>query len=342
MSMEPEALGQRLADIEFPEAGTLAARVIGRYRAEGLKGSGRPRSRRRRLVPAAAVAAALLVAIVAGSGLVQAATGEPVLSDSVVRMLEKLGISASRDGVTPLAVSSESAGYSIGVVAGYADSTQTVVVVQVSRSGSAPAYLTPAAPVLLDGTGATLRSDGVAPSSAGFRVLVFDPIPHPGVTANALTLHIDTLNDFGASKGSGGLLRQIHGDWTLRFRLAYENDAAPTPAGGRLGRVTVTFTAVAATSNSVHVRFTTDGATIDQLFDLPPASGRGQFQYELLGPDGTQMGDFMNGNPSGKGPGSEGVTRVEWDILYTREGPGTYRLVLSWNGSRLERDVRVG
>lgn len=341
MSMEPEALGQRLADIAFPEAETLAARVIDRYQREAPRTSaGRPRSRRRRLIPAAA--AALLVAIVAGSGLVQAVAGAPVVSDGVSAVLARLGISAARDAVTPLAVSSESAGHTISVSAGYADSTQTVVIIQVSGSESGPVLLMPAAPELADGTGATLRSDGVVPSSRDYVILVFDPIAHPGPAADSLTLHIDTLNDFEAAKGPGGALRQVHGDWTLRFSLAYENDAAPTPASGQLGRITVTFTALAATSNSVHVRFTTEGATIGELFDEPPGSGRDPFLYELLGPDGRQVGDLMNGNPSGKGPASGGATTVEWDTLYARARPGTYRLIMTWNGSRLERDLRVG
>jgi hypothetical protein len=333
MSMEPEALGQRLTDIEFPEAETLAARVISRYHSGARREPGRPRSRRR-LRSAAVVAAALLVAIV-GSGLVQALAGTSVLSDDIVTVMQRLGISATRDGVTPLAVSSASAGHTISVVAGYADSTQTVVVIQISGSGS----LLPEAPTLVDGTGATLRSNGVAPSSRTNLVLVFDPILHPGPAADALTLHIDTLNDFSAGKGRpGGPLPQVHGDWTLHLRLAYENDAAATPASGRLGRITVTFTGVAVNANSVHVRFTTDGATLDDLLSGP---GVGSFQFELLAPDGKRVDEMMDGNPSGKGTGSAGVTRVEWDILYARAGSGTYRLVLTLNGSRLERDVQV-
>jgi hypothetical protein len=152
-------------------------------------------------------------------------------------------------------------------------------------------------------------------------------------------------------------VKQVSGDWTLRFSLPYENDALPAPAPGQLGRVTVTFAFVAASSTSVHVRFTTTGATLDDLFELPsiplgcsasgrcappPPRGGTPFQYQLLDPGGRALGDLVDSNPSGKGEGNDGSVRVEWDTLYARAGPGTYHLVMTWNGNRLERDIQVG
>src|SRR5258707_288204 len=83
-------------------------------------------------------------------------------------------------------------------------------------------------------------------------ILSFGPLAHPSPGANSLTLHVDTLRDFATGKGAGGAVKQVTGDWVLRFGLPYENDALPTPPPGQLGRVTVTFTFAAASSTSVH------------------------------------------------------------------------------------------
>jgi hypothetical protein len=173
MTMRPEALlGQRIAEIAFPEAEQLAARVIHRYHAaetSGRRGAVRW-SRRRRLLPAAAVAVVLLVTIVSGTGMGPALANSPLISPVVARLLSTIGVSAARDHVTPLAVSSRSAGQTISVVAGYADSTRTVIVVQVS-----PSRAEPVTPTLIDGSGSAMRSDGVMPGRRVTRSWTSDP-----------------------------------------------------------------------------------------------------------------------------------------------------------------------
>jgi hypothetical protein len=327
--------------------------VIHRYHAAGTSGRREVtrQSRRRRLVPAAAVAVVLLGAIVAGSGMGPALANSSLISPVVAGLLRIMGLSPSQDRVTPLAVSATSAGQTISVLAGYADSTRTVTVLQVSPSGAEPV-----APTLTDGSGSALPSASVAPGPQGHMILSFGPLGHPSPGPNSLTLRIDTLRDFAAGKGAGGAVKQVSGEWVLHFSLPYENDALPTPPPGQLGRVTVTFTFVAASSTSVHVRFVTAGATLNDLFDLPsiqpscdaggrcaapPPPGGAPFLYQLLDPTGRPVGDMVNGNPSGKGEGQEGSVRVEWETLYARGAPGTYHLVMTWNGNRLERDIQV-
>src|SRR5260221_110334 len=132
-------LGQRLIEISFPEADGLASRVIWRYRgstgagAPAAGGSRRGRGRRRRyMVPAGLVAAALIGAVLAATPAGPALAGTPLVNPVVTKLLDIFGLSTTADHVVPLAVSSISAGQTIAVVGGYADSGRTVLLVRVS------------------------------------------------------------------------------------------------------------------------------------------------------------------------------------------------------------------
>jgi hypothetical protein len=358
MNMEEEApavraLAERLAELPFPEAETLAASVVDRFHTAGrAPGRPAPRRRRRRMLQAALVAMALVVTVLVGSAMSPAIANAPVISPVADRVLAIVGLSPAKDhSVVPLTGGSTSANRTISLVAGYADSTRTVVVMNVSSDAE------PVDATLTDASGATLRQAGAIGGSQGHVILDFGPLRSPTAGSNPLTLHVGKLLDYGAGKGSDGKVKQVTGDWTLHLSLPYESNGLPRPAPGQLGRVTVTFSAVAASPGSIHLRFVTTGATMDQLFELrtgPCAAGvkcvpepvgtpgKTPFQYELLDPSGRAMGDMVNGNEGGKGsPEAAQDTTIGWDTLYTRSGPGTYRIVMTWDGSRLERDVQV-
>lgn len=373
MSMEHEApevraLAHRLEELDLPEVRTLAARVIDRYHAGAAGGRRLARaSRQLRLLPAAAVAVGLVVAVLVGSAESPAIANAPVISPVAARMLGIVGVSPAQDHVTPVGVADRSAGQTISVVTGYADSTQTVVIVNTSPSGA-----TPVGSTLTEANGSVVRSEGFLGGEAGDTVLEFGPLNHPSPSSNQLTLHVSRVVDFGTGKGPDGKVRQVSGDWTLHFSLPYENDGLPVPAPGQLGPLAVTFSGVAVSSTSIHVRFTTTGATMSELVEMPsvpprctpagpppsnPAPGPVQvtcaggtpgttpFWYQLLDPNGKRAGDFMNsypGDAKGSLDSEQTVKVVEWDTLYHRAGPGTYRLVMTWRGYRLERDIQVG
>jgi hypothetical protein len=359
MNMDDEApavraLAERVTALPFPEAETLAASVVARYHTPA-RDAGRParRSGRWRLLQATAVAVALVVTVLVGSAMSPAIANAPVISPVADRVLGIVGLSPAKDrSVVPLTGGSTSANQTVSLVAGYADSIRTVVVVSVP-SGAQPADAT-----LTDAAGATMRPGGSIAGSQGHVILDFGPLSSPRPGSNPLTLHIGKLLDYGAGKGTDGRVKQVSGDWTLRFDLPYESNGLPTPAPGQLGRVTVTFSAVAASPASIHLRFVTTGATMDQLFELQTATcasgvqcvpepkgppGKTPFRYDLLDPSGHPMGDMVNGNEGGKGDAQAAArdTTIGWDTLFSRAGPGTYRIVMTFDGSRLERDIQV-
>jgi hypothetical protein len=360
MNMEDEApavraLAERLAALPFPEAETLAASVVDRFHAPERAGAGRRSPRRpgrRRLLQVTLAAVALIATVLVGSAMSPAIGNAPVINPVAARLLGILGLSPAKDrSVVPLTGGSTSANRTISLVAGYADSTQTLVVVRVSSN------LQPVDATLTDASGTALRGDGSIGGGQDHVILDFGPLSRPQPGGNPLTLHVTRMLDYGGGKGADGKFKQVIGDWTLRFSLPYESNGLPVPAPGRLGRVTVTFTAVAASPGSIHLRFVTTGATMNELFELqtrPCASGvacvpeivgtpgRAPFRYELLDPSGRPMGDMVNSNQGGKGD-AQAVqdTTIGWDTLYSRAGPGTYRIVMTWNGSRVEREVHV-
>jgi hypothetical protein len=352
---EVRALAERLTALPFPEAETLATSVVDRYHAPGRAGADRRSMRRpgrRRLLQATAALAALVVTVLVASAMSPAIGNAPVINPVAASLLGILGLSPAKDpAVVPLIGGSTSANRTISLVAGYADSTRTLVIVNVSSD------LQPMDPTLTDASGTVLRSNGSIGGGKDHLILDFGPLSSPRPDGNPLTLHVSRMLDYRSGKGADGKGRQVIGDWTLRFSLPYESNGLPVPASGRLGRVTVTFTAVAASSGSIHLRFVTAGATMDELFELrtvpcakgfacvpEPAGTPGPtpFRYQLLDPSGHPMADMVNSNEGGKGDARAAQdTTIGWDTLYSQAGPGRYRIVMTWDGSRIERDIQV-
>jgi hypothetical protein len=349
---EVRALGQRLVALTFPEGETLAARVIRHYRGDGRADTGgRGRApRRRRVLPAAAVALAL-VALLIATGAGSALAGSPLVTPVVAKLLAVFGV----ERPVALAASATSSGETMTLAAGYADAVRTAVVVQVSPSEAQPLDAT-----LTDAVGDVQHAGPAFIGGQGHMVITFGPLAHPRPGGNSLTLHVTELLPMAAGKGQpGGVpppVKPITGDWTLRFTLDYGGgQVLPAPAPGRLGQVTVTFEAVAASSDTFHVRFVTTGATFDQLIELGPLvpcaagvqcvqepqrpPGPTPFRFQLFDPAGREMGPFMESGGDGKG--FDTSDRIEWDQLYHTRGAGTYRIVVSWQGHRFERDVTV-
>jgi hypothetical protein len=291
----------------------------------------------------------------------------PLISPIAERMLNTVGLSAAHDPVVPLAASSTSAGRTINLVAGFADATRTVVVVTVSPPGPVPDVARAGPPPPAAGLGAPPWGGGGGGPSGGAATLNFGHLSHPVSGNNQLTLHVSRLSAYVNPTVSKDVSRTA-GDWTMHFSLPYGTRGETIPAPGQLGPVTVTFTAVTAYSAGIHVSYVTTGATSEQLMEPPgpptctpvgtaPRSSTGParvtcvggtpagatpFEVQLLDPSGRSMGDEANAS-SGGGKGAEQSApsdRMEWDTLYRRAGSGTYRLIMTWDGHRLERDIQ--
>jgi hypothetical protein len=372
-AMARDPLMARLERMEFPAmprtlvSGALAAAGRasrgGSHHASGGRAGGTRRTRwGLRLV---ALAVAMVLAVLVGTAESPQIASAPLISPIAERMLNTVGLSAAHDPVVSLAASSTSAGHTINLVAGFADATRTVVVVTVSPSGPLPQGAT-----LTDASGSVLTIDaGSVRVSGGAAILNFGPLSHPAPGNNQLTLRVSQLAVYDPTAAKGNDLIRTAGDWTMHFSLPYGTRGQTIPAPGQLGPVTVTFTAVTAYSRGIHVSYVTTGATYEQLQEPPGAptctpvgtpsrSGTGPakvtcvegrpagatpFEVQLLDPNGRSMGNESEGS-SGGGKGVEQTVpsdRMEWDTLYSRAGSGTYRLIMTWDGHRLERDIQV-
>jgi hypothetical protein len=371
-AMARDPLMARLERMEFPAmprtlvSGAVAAAGRaprgGSHRASGGRGGGRRRTGwGLRLV---ALAVAMVVAVLVGTAESPQIASVPLVSPIAGRMLNTVGLSAAHDPVVSLAASSTSAGHTVNLVAGFADATRTVVVVTVSPPGPVPDAAT-----LTDASGSMLSIDGGSVRvSGGAAILNFGPLSHPVSGSNQLTLRVSRLA-VAVNPTASKTMSRTAGDWTMRFSLPYGTRGQTIPAPGQLGPVTVTFTAVTAYSAGIHVSYVTTGATAEQLLEPPgpptctpvgtaPKSGTGPvkvtcvggtpagatpFEVQLLDPSGRSMGNEADSSTGG----SKGVEqsapsdRMEWDTLYRRAGSGTYRLIMTWDSHRLERDIQV-
>ena len=327
-------LGDRLRALEFPESAGLALRVIDRYRSPAR----RARVGLRVAAIAAAVAVLLVgtaVAAVAVPGSRQALADTPVVGPIAHSILRLAGLNDAGQRVTPLHGEATSAGETISLMGGYADNQRTVVIVHVE----------PARSILLP---VTLAVDSArAPLTTGYVVLAFGPIVSPRPNGDALTLHVIELGPILSPVGLPPVgTDRVAGDWTLRFTLAVDRSAAvAAPAPGQLGSMGVTFTA-SVVGTDVQVSAHLHGATIAQVEDMRSESdtakgssvppGPRAWRMELVEETGREV-------PWLRAALARGDTPKDFtaDYVWSVPAPGTYLIVVSWEGYSLVRTIVV-
>jgi hypothetical protein len=329
-------LEDRLADLELRTPDTLVPRVLAH--------AAQPGTRRIRLVrrrprwATAALAVGLLIVVVSGASFyaprfAQALADAPIVGTAVGPALRSMGLAGLQGRFTALDSRATSSGYTVRLVAGYADNNQTVLVLSVDP----PDHNVFGQTELTDQFGRTIAlSGGMSDARTGDNVLIFHALPWPDSTIGArLRLHASTLE-----AAPGG--QPAAGDWTLQGTIPIESSHhLPLPAAGTLGDSTVRFTRVEATSATVSIQMEISGPLATQLDRMvgptipDVAKPHLAFSYELLDASGRAATHINASGSTGIGPAQ---FRASWVVTH----PGDYRLRIAYEGvGSFERTIAI-
>jgi hypothetical protein len=329
-------LEDRLTNLALPMPDTLVPRIVAQAAQPGARRVA-PRRRRPRWATVA-LAVALLAAVLSGASVyaprfAQVLADAPIVGTAVGPPLRSIGLAGLQGRFTALDSRATSSGYTVQLVAGYADSNQTVLVLKVQP----PDHSLFAQPRLTDqfGRAIDLRG-GMSDSSTGDNVLLFNGIPWPDSIVGArLQLHASHLEALPNGQ-------PVLGDWTLEGTIPVESSQGlPLPAPGMIGDSTLRFTQLAATSAtvSIHVEISgplaaqldrTVGETIPGVAKPHPA-----FSSELIDSSGRAATHISGATSTGIGPAQFSAT---WVITHR----GDYRLRIAYEGvGSLERTITI-
>jgi hypothetical protein len=329
-----KTLDERLMDLDLPLPATLVPVVLARADQRALRPARRP------LWVTAALAAVVVLALLAGSlyaapRFADALAGAPIVGGPTSALLRSVGLAPLNNRLSAINDVATSSGYRVTLVAGYADATQTVLVLRVEP----PANLF-ATSVLTDQFGRSLRpSSGVAANDTGNTVISFAGLPWADAWLGArLTLHVS-----GLQRNLQGPIETVPGNWNLHATLAVEpgQHLRPLPADGRLDTTTFRFTSIVRSGPSLQVGMQVEGPLSSHLTDVVGADvpnvskPHPVFDVRLLDATGGEV-QGISSEMSG-GLGSE---TGHWNWLVT--AAGRYRLVVSFEGvGQFERAIDV-
>lgn len=320
-----DPLAQRLRHLKItaPDASLVGAAALSMHRPPS--GSGR-----RTLIFALMFVplVTLLVTTVAAyfaPAFSQALADAPIAGRVAGPVLRQFGLASIEDRVSSFGDQATSSGYTVELVGGYADVSRTVLFLRA----------TPAARVVMTFSDhARLRDQfgreynltgGFANSETGEAAITFMPIQQPAARVGArLTLTLTELED-----RSGTQAATIAGRWELRGTLlSDEGRDLPVPEPGAIGGATFVFTRVRALPAAMLVEAQVGGATMAEFMERIPdgAKGRPVFTERLIDASGQER-RLLSG--SGSSNGTTSLTR-QW--LWEITGPGSYELVLTWEG----------
>jgi hypothetical protein len=332
-SVDDDALARRLAVLGVEGDEHVLDLTLAVYRAR--LGT----SPRRRWLQGGSFVAAVVVFLVVGSVIVAATS----FGDVILRFA---GLAPNDAGRIQLVVgSATSSGQTVQVVGAYADATRTVVFVHTSAAGPVWATLT-------TDWGQQLSGPSQAWERSGEGALAFGPIANPRPEGDRVTLKVLSLQVRGGPLAPNG--NTVRGEWEIRFSVKASVDSVvPTPTSGKLGRLDVVFKIAGGSGDSVYVSFETLGATSDEL---QPAyctaygwCSDGRLRIQMFDPTGTELKILQSAGglahlPDKVAPPevwAREAMHVRFDTYWTASGPGTYRLVLSYEGQRLASTFAV-
>jgi uncharacterized protein DUF4179 len=329
-------LEDRLADLDLRVPDTLVPRILSLATQPGTRRT-TPERRRPRWATVA-LAFALLVIALGGVSFyaprfAQALADTPIVGTAVGPALRSVGLAGLQGRFTALDSRATSSGYTVRLVAGYADSNQTVLVLNVEP----PDHSFFAQPRLTDQFGRAIElRGGMSDQLNGDNVLIFNGIPWPDSLLGArLRLHTSVLEGL-----PGG--QQVAGEWTLQGTIPVESSRAlALPAAGTLGDSTFRFTRVEATSATVFVYLEISGPLAGQLDralgpTIPEvAKPHPAFSYDLVDASGRSATGGYSAISGGFGPAQ---FSAGWVITH----PGDYRLRIAYEGvGSFERSITV-
>jgi hypothetical protein len=330
-------LEDRLADLDLPMPDTLVPRILAQT-AQPDAGRGRPARIRPRWATAA-LAIVLLIVAVTGASLyaprfAQTLADAPIVGTAVGPALRSVGLAGLQGRFTALDSRATSSGYTVRLVAGYADNNQTVLVLNVQP----PDHNFFQQPRLTDQFGRTIEPrGGMSDQLTGDNVLLFNGIPWPDALLGVrLRLHAGVLEAL-----PGG--QPVTGDWTLQGTIPVEaGRALPLPADGAVDHSTFRFTRVEATNATVSIHMEISGPLAGQLGravgeTIPGVSKpHPAFSYELVDASGRAATSIFSSISTGIGPAQ---LSASWVVTHS----GDYRIRIAYEGvGSFERTVAVG
>ena len=316
--MTIELLEQRLEalTVEVPDAGRITARVLGP----------RPPSHARRWprVALSVVAALVLMALVAYFA--------PSASTVVARVPLAGDALGARDRVTFVGDSATSNGYTITLVAAYADATRTVLNLHISPAAWLLVELS-----MTDQFGRTYTPNGsVTNYQAGESTVEFGQLGWPdSLTGARITIDISQI-EAGIEDTD---LQPIKGSWTLHANVGVdEGTSLALPAPATLGRARLTFTSIVYTPESIAIDLDVAGVSMDDLQiwlpDEQNPKGSPVFSLDVVDAGGNSIVGSTSENQDWFFP-------VHVHLLGNRSGAGRYEIIASYHGERMTRTIVI-
>ncbi len=329
-------LEDRLTELDLRMPDTLVPRILAQAAQTGERDVAS--ARRRSRWATAAIAMVLLIVVVSAASVyaprfAQALADAPIVGTAIGPALRSVGLAGLQGRFTALDSRATSSGYTVRLVAGYADTNQTVLVLKVEPADH-DFFVQPR---LTDQFGREIAMQGgMSDQFTGDNVLIFNGIPWPdSLLGVRLRLHAGAL---GALPDG----QPVTGDWTLQGTIAVESSRAlPLPAAGMLGDSTFRFTQVQASSATLGIHMEISGPLAKQLDrmvgDTIPgvAKPHEAFSYDLVDASGSAATGISGSTSTGIGPAQFAAT---WVITH----PGDYRLRIAYEGvGSFERTITI-
>lgn len=330
------SLEDRLTDLDLRMPDTLVPRVLAQAAEPGARRM-RPVRHRPRWVTVA-LAVVLLIVVVSGASFyaprfAQTLADAPIVGTALGPALRSIGLASLQGRFTALDSRATSSGYTVRLVAGYADSNATVLVLRVEP----PDHDLFGQAQLTDQFGRTIQlHTGMSDQLTGDNVLVFDGIPWPDSILGArLRLHASVLEALPDGQ-------PVMGDWTLEGTIPVESGRAlPLPAPGMLGDSTFRFTKVEATNATLGIHMEISGPLARQLdraigSEIPGVSKPHEaFSTDLVDASGRSATAPYGATSSGIGP-------TQFSAVWVITHPGDYRLRIAYEGvGSFERTITI-
>jgi hypothetical protein len=321
-----DPLAQRLRhlDVATPDASRVAASALAAHRSAARPG-------RRRLLIALTMVPLVMLLVTAiaayfAPAFSQALADAPIAGRVAGPVLRQFGLASVEDRVSSFGDRSTSSGYTIELIAGYADSSRTVLFLRATPAARVvPVF--PGVAALHDQFGREYRWTGAfANSETGDAAITFVPIEWPASRLGArLTLTLRQLEDPNA-----GQPVMITSTWELHGTLLPdEGTDLPLPGPGDLGSARVTFTKTRALPAALLLGFDVTGMSFAELTERIPdgLKGRPAFTVRVMDSSGRELRSLSGGGGSGST-----ANTVRQESLWEVTGPGRYDVVLTWEG----------
>jgi hypothetical protein len=335
-AQDPLARRLRELDITTPDASRVAAAALDAQRRPARAGQ-RALVIALTLVPLVTVIITAITAYFAPA-FSQALADAPIAGRVAGPVLRQFGLASIEHRVTSFGDRSTSSGYTVELVAGYADSSRTVLFLRATPAAWIEPTFAEGLSKLRDQFGREyLFTSGTANSATGDAAFTFAPIAGPASQLGArLTLTVARLEDRSAAQGAQAGFK-VEGRWEMHGTLLpAEGQELALPEPGALDGASFVFTKVRALPAALLIEGQVTGASAADLAERIPdgLKGRPVFTTRLLDATGRERQPLSIGCCGSKGVTFGGL----WEI--TR--PGTYQLVLTWEGrGTLSRTVVV-